>query len=304
LFEEVRKMDVLTEDKQGNVSLDKEMLEPLGYKIKQRHLDEIKKYSKGAYKNILRNIGNFDAAEEQRASDEGAEHSPNDLSQKLPNLTLLRNLKLSGQGGKTVMAGQTMGHTHPDNGLKIQEIYEFQGYGAMLLASPYQAEEKSSTLYLAKKGSKVIVPGNCIMTIFNLDMQNIYGNPLLTVDMANPLNNSSDKKTQEELGTMMAIYMSNLRCGLDIMLNSSYPHYGLDSDLSLHVSSWSPKGDDIFDSMLQDHEVFRNYNIELVEAGKSVEFISEDGQKVLLDKPLEVLVADESKPVHKLLGMI
>ncbi|MFH1053668.1 MAG: hypothetical protein V1740_04615 [Candidatus Woesearchaeota archaeon] len=173
--------------------------EPLiekGYKIKPRHLGELMKYGKGPYIMIVKKNCGF---ENLPLTDvyEGAEHSPEDLSKKLPNLTLLNNLS---DGNSFFVYGCTMGHTHPDNGLSAQEVYEFFGYGAMLLASRDDAEHKYVQLHVARPGSKVIVPGNCIMTLYNLNMGDGKPMPLLTADMAHPWNNMSDKEVIEEKG--------------------------------------------------------------------------------------------------------
>src|SRR5262249_55633499 len=148
----------------------------------------------------------------------GAEHGsvePKDQPKpKLPNITVVPNVSTSHArtvalsldrreardepsfgdfrmptGQEVTLFGCTMGHWHeelscPD---RVQEIYEFQGYGALVIDQPDSDEIE---LWVARDGDKVIVPQQCHMTLYNLDDSE---HPLVTLDFANPRRNNSNK---------------------------------------------------------------------------------------------------------------
>lgn len=121
----------------------------------------------------------------------GLEHS---ARPKLPNFTQLPNL-LTPEG--RIVAGSTFGHQHIQKARgdrrKFQEIYEFFGYGAMLLRNEY-----ATTLHVLKPGEKVLVGTGDNMAIINLQQK-----PLVTIDYANPRMNSARKDTERERGTLL-----------------------------------------------------------------------------------------------------
>lgn len=295
---------ILDNVNEKEMSFDKNKTIAQGYKIKHRGLDEIKRHGANSYLRIVNEMGGFDEENIKLPAYEGAEHKPEDLSTKLPNLTLLKNLRLGWGDGEYFMFGQTMGHSHPANGPATQEIYEFFGYGAMLIASRDDSEKSWTKLYVAKPGDKVVVPGNCMMTLFSLNLFYRHDSFLLTADMANPDENESDKEVQKEKGTMMVMFTPDGSYGPEVVLNSSYKHFGIDEDVSLHIRANPARGEKIVKSLVDKKDIFSGYNIELIEAEPVVSCIDRKGKEHRLENSLEELVHDKSKPIHRILGMI
>ena len=174
-------------------------LEKLGYKINERNFSDIKP--------IFKNSKDYQKFrfpyEEMDGVYIGAEHcnansSTEEIIKKRVNLTFFGNLeaKLNLNGKKAIVMASSMGHKHPLD-LDLQEIYEFKGYGAMIIEKP----RKETKIIFTRPGGKIAVPGNCHMTIYNLDLK-----PLETQDFANPKQNESDKKIEKENGPMFCIY--------------------------------------------------------------------------------------------------
>ncbi|MFQ6026249.1 MAG: Gfo/Idh/MocA family oxidoreductase [Dehalococcoidia bacterium] len=110
----------------------------------------------------------------------------------MPNITVVPNLVLpeSSDTGLPLMTfGCTMGHYHPGDPseFRIQEVYEFQSYGLMLL----DREQGEIELWVARDGDKISVPNQCHMTLYNLGGKD---DPLITLDFANPDRNPDDGK--------------------------------------------------------------------------------------------------------------
>jgi len=153
----------------------------------------------------------------------GAEHKGDP---KLPNITVLpniptrraRNMHLRFErkpfqlnrdldfsmstGQEVTLFGCTMGHWHgqtdcPDG---VQELYEFQGYGALLIDRP---ESDEVELWVARDGDKVAVPQQCHMTLYNLDD---LDHPLVTLDFANPDRNYANKELAGRIGPILLAY--------------------------------------------------------------------------------------------------
>jgi predicted dehydrogenase len=122
----------------------------------------------------------------------GAEHKGDP---KLPNITVLPNLKTKGE---TILFGSTMGHHQDNRKAPIEEIYEYQGYGAMVID---RDGEETVELWVAHEGHKVLIPRGCSMTIYNLDLE-----PLITLDYANPDFNKSSKDLVAEIGPIFCIW--------------------------------------------------------------------------------------------------
>jgi len=166
-------------------------LNDLGYVLNERTFESIKNLFSKDYKKFLfpyeNNLGIYI----------GAEHSPKDLMKKFVNLTFFANLEAALNKEFAIVMASSMGHYHPQN-LNVQEVYEFKGYGAMLI----NKDEKTDFIFL-KPNEKVAVPGNCNMTIYNLDNK-----PLKTLDFANPEKNLSNKNLQKQKGPMFCIYYS------------------------------------------------------------------------------------------------
>ncbi|MEM4724274.1 MAG: hypothetical protein QXP01_04620 [Candidatus Hadarchaeum sp.] len=105
-------------------------------------------------------------------------------------------------GQEVTLFGCTMGHWHGQidcpNG--IQEVYEFQSYGALVIDRP---ESDEVELWVAREGDKVAVPQQCHMTLYNLDDLN---NPLITLDFANPDRNYANKELVGRIGPILLAY--------------------------------------------------------------------------------------------------
>jgi len=103
---------------------------------------------------------------------------------------------------EVTLFGCTMGHWHgqadcPD---EVQEIYEFQSYGALLIDRP-QSDELE--LWVARSGDKIAVPQQCHMTLYNLDDGH---HPLITLDFANPERNYANKELVKRIGPILLAY--------------------------------------------------------------------------------------------------
>jgi hypothetical protein len=169
-----------------------EALKRLGYKINDRTFASLKPVFSEDYRGIAFNYKDQDTVYS------GAEHKG---KPKLPNVTFLPNMGCS----SNAILGSTFGHQHTQaqNGDKrqFQEIYEFLGYGAMMIRN-----SSGTTLYVMKPGEKVVVGTADHMTIFNLGFE-----PLVTLDYANPEMNSANKDLEQRtirngpLGSLMMI---------------------------------------------------------------------------------------------------
>src|SRR3989338_62224 len=166
------------------------------YTHKPRTIHEIHEHGHGFYKRIIKEHGGIpDSFREAYIGWENCskDSSPEELSKKQPNVTYLWNIPFNGTG---FLYGSTLGHKHPSLDFLVQEIYEFFGFGGMLIS-----RGKSTQLYICKKGDKLAVPTDCTMTILNLSRE-----PLLTLDMANPRENPSSKDYLKEMnGPMLAL---------------------------------------------------------------------------------------------------
>jgi predicted dehydrogenase len=146
----------------------------------------------------------------------GSEHSG---SPKKPNITIIPNWETKESRGLsspyTVM-GCTMGHCHPKepSGYRIQEVYEFQSYGIIVI----DRENGEPFLWVAKDGDKAAVPNGCHMTIYNLGDES---HPLITLDFADPDRNPSDKKEFiKRYGPILLIYYDDFE--VTFVLNHLY----------------------------------------------------------------------------------
>lgn len=182
-----------------------------GYKpenVKDRYFNKhLKPYFSEDYKKLFLD----DYREVVGLKQDDPVYSGIDGSDKLPNITIIPNLKT--KNGSIVM-GCTMGHTEierPENAPEFQEVYEFIGYGAMVI----QRRGKSLLDFIiADTGDKVLVPWDCNMTIYNLSEK-----PLITLDYAHP-ESKSNKTLQEKIGPVFCMTVKNDYC--IIRLNNSY----------------------------------------------------------------------------------
>jgi hypothetical protein len=268
------------------------------YKQNIRGIDEIHKNGHGFYRKILGWMGGF--SESVKQAYEGLEHKPENLRDKRPNITRLGNLRF-GNGG--FIYGSTMGHKHTKE-MQTQEVYEFNGYGGMLLGFDDKVQ-----LYVCKAGDKVIVPGNCIMTIFNFSARD-----LITLDMANPDKNESSKDIlKEKDGPMMAVYHPGIirdrskkeshSGDVKMDINAGYGVFGLSYDARLDFWTRSGEGS-LAKEILDRKKDLKRYNIEVLQGSRIVEAVGRDGNRYVLDKSLVQLVDGQDKRVHRVLGMI
>jgi predicted dehydrogenase len=148
----------------------------------------------------------------------GAEHRGNP---KLPNITVIPNLttKLTTKDSQGLMSrwevfGCSMGHYHPPgHDPRVQEVYEFQSYGLMVLDYGTANVE----MWVAKDGDKVTVPNGCHMTLYNLGDRD---NPLITLDYANPDLNPANKNLVSKCGPILLAYYNDLE--VSFALNRHY----------------------------------------------------------------------------------
>lgn len=146
----------------------------------------------------------------------GAEHRG---SPKQPNITVVPNWPAVGGNGSpaayTVM-GCTMGHFHPHDpcGSRIQELYEFQSPGLLVL----DRENGAPELWVANDGEKVAVPSGCHMTLYNLGQS-----PLITLDFADPSRNPSDKTLVRQYGPILLVYCDHAT--VTFVLNGRYVNH-------------------------------------------------------------------------------
>ncbi len=253
---------------------------------KVRKIDEIQKYGGNFYKEIADAQGGWKAGfsevyagfEDQRVS-----------RGKLPNVTRLWNLPFQ-QGG--FMYGSTLGHTHPPYPFVVQEIYEFLGYGGMLISLKDEMQ-----LWLCRPADKVLVPPDCMMTILN------FSDHLTTLDMANPLENKSDKKILEEKqGPLLAFYQDP-----DKSVRLEFNHlYGNSAGEDATLMYFQPRGgeDALYQKIVESSKELEECHINVRRAQPVVEGVGRSGKVYRLDKPLTELVLSEEKPVHKMLGII
>ncbi len=151
---------------------------------------------------------------------------------KLPNITVVPNLSTKKKGSRArppTVFGCTMGHYHPrgDEGERIQEVYEFQSYGLMVL----NREQGGAEMWVAKDGDKVAVPNGCHMTLYNLDDGD---HPLITLDFADPDRNPAHKDVESRYGPILLAYYDDAE--VVFVLNRLYVN-NRRNPASLQVSS-------------------------------------------------------------------
>ena len=131
-----------------------------------------------------------------------AEHRSDPKFPKLPNITVIPNLSTiesSGMPKPLRVFGTNMGHYHPVESDRVQEVYEFQTYGAMVL----DRELGEVELWVGQDGDKVAVPTGCHMTLYNLGDVDF---PLITLNFSDPERNPSDKSLIGRYGPFMLGY--------------------------------------------------------------------------------------------------
>lgn len=279
-------------------------------RMNTRGINEIYKYAGEFYMKIIDERGGFCGFITEAY--EGFEHFPEELSFKVPNITRIWNLPCNSGG---FMYGSSMGHMHDKYEFDVQEIYEFDNFGGMLIA------DNNVKLYVCKPRDKVIVGPNCMMTILNLSFRKLE-----TLDMANPLTNGSSKEIVKEKGPMIALYHTGNtnedRCpdfslssrfnqpislptsGVVIMrLNKRYEQFGIRDDVAIEFDI-DNKEDSLLENILRSREELAKYNIEVVEGNRVIECVGRDGRMYCLDGLLGDIARGQEKKLHKMLGMI
>ena len=228
--------------------LNQQMLVQLGYRIHPRTFSQMRRFFSLDYN---RNQFHY---KDNEVIYSGAEHSG---TPKLPNLTILPHLEARDR----FILGSTFGHTHiEDDEREFQEIYEFCGYGGMLIYAPLQPD-LGVTLHVLKPGEKVTVSPRENMTLFNLDHKD-----LVALDYANPLKNLAHKDLENRLGTLLTIeqetsygnvtfYTSESRTTFRI--NPQYVEEGLIAAHSKELSTTflgASSGNELYQALLEHGE--------------------------------------------------
>ena len=230
-------------------------------------------------------------------------HKAKDAS-KLPNLTYVPNIPATetATGKHVIILGQTFGHHHDNENDGMQEIYEFRGFGAIIID---RDNTDTVDFVVAKEGDKIAVPTHCNMTILNLDYT-----PLMTLDYANPNNNRANKKLQERIGPLLCAYIDN---GIAVFeINENYINqrndYGAGvniipqnpvTQIEFNVGNHQELDQMIYYLLLDDdaREKFGNVGINVIPAEKSIVLGNQQYHGSLLE-----LIAIEDKSLHRELG--
>jgi len=289
-----------------------QMLETLGYKVNNRRYDSIKDIVEAStdYSKFQ-----FNAAKDNSVVYSGAEHSPDDLSSKLPNLTWLPNLESEHD---ILVMGCTMGHHQDMLGPKrMQELYEFQGYGVMVIDND---NEPTVDLIIASPKDKVMVPNQCHMTIYNLG-----SSPLLTSDFANPssaspnynaANKDMQKKSTGGIGPIMAIYRHQNM--ITVAFNAAYLNstneqairYGSgvkkagisDNELTLTFVACFDR--ELYQALQDSKNWFQNIGVNVKPASKAIELGAGKGEKLTTTESLVSLLLRPEKVLQRNFGMM
>ena len=251
-------------------------LEALGYKVNDRTLSDLRKRFSEDYRKLQLAHSNEDVVYT------GAEY-PGNL--KLPNITILPLLRTI-QGN--VVAGQTMGHQHTqyleNDSRTFQEIYEFQGYGAMLLRN-----NSGTRLHVLRPGEKVTAGKDDDMTVINLGLY-----PLVTLDYANPQMNKAHMKLEEEIGPMFLVQFTEK--GMTFKINSDYVAKKILSD-SFEVTIPSANAEECVQNLLHARKSFEAAGIQVIEGTNLPDYLRKE-----FAYPLRELVLRRNKTLLGLLG--
>jgi predicted dehydrogenase len=123
---------------------------------------------------------------------------------KLPNITVIPNLTTLESRGllrPLTVFGCNGGYYHPSSpkGHRIQEVYEFQSYGMMIL----DRQEGEVELWVAQEGDKVAVPNHCHVTVYNLSDKD---NPLIVLDFSDARQSAADDSLVKKCGPILLAY--------------------------------------------------------------------------------------------------
>jgi hypothetical protein len=234
----------------------KELIE-LGYNINNRKFRDIKKITNKSsdYNKLLFPYG------DECIVYSGAEHNPMD-GLKLPNITQLLNYEWQdGKGTFIPVMGSTLGHQHLQkqkyDNREFQEIYEFWGYGGMLLRN-----SQGITLHVLAPSEKVIIGTGDSMTFFNLQQS-----PLITLDYANPKMNSASKDLENEIGPLLMIskepvYPKSICKKIRFKINNNYLNQNLITPKEISevdVDVYAPLGFELYQQLITKKSYQRRF---------------------------------------------
>ncbi len=254
------KSKLVSKERDGIVSLDP----AVGYTPNDRFFVNLKKLFSEDYKRLK--IGLRD----DEVVYSGAEHS------YFPNITILPNLE---NVIKEIIMGCTMGHHQGIDELKIQELYEYLGYGVMVIDKDKNNDNKEVEFVYAKPGDKIMIPSYCNMTMYNLDTK-----PLVSVDVSNSDLNKSTKTLQESgVGPIFCMYLNPCSKVFSIYFNREYfnreDSVGVKVENNpctkhhIYLETIENLGDqlyDIFDKGERTREFFEKLGVKVVRASDKV----------------------------------
>jgi hypothetical protein len=271
------------------------------YTIKERRLDQaIGAFAHGDWAGI---------AFQQEASAivySGADHGGTPL---WPNITILPDVPARAIHGETSQAGSlevlgcTMGHWHvaDPKGSRSQEIYEYQSYGLMVL----DREQGEPELWVLREGDKVAVPSGCHMTLYNLGGAQ---QPLVTLDFANPTNNTANKHLIGALGPILLAYRTRSEAVFTLnrlYLNSAQTQAGVrlkPTDLAprelqvrIPINSNQALGPQLYEKLTADAGLIARFDqlgLRLKRATPQATLLALDGRTTTLTQPL----VEETRP--------
>lgn len=244
-----------------------------GYKIRERTFEDIRKLFSKDYKRF--NFPYIDSDGVYVGFEDGdKESSDEQLRGKKCNLTFLGNLDGPLGDERRVVMGSTMGHFHPLK-LSLQEVYEFEGFGAMVIDDVF--------VFMEPFG-KVYVPGDVNMTLYNLQRE-----PLETRDFANPRFNESHKKLQEKIGPILCISYSPETERMNFVVNPEHTSGKFSRMFSLPCRL-SSLGEDLLEQREELRERFSRVGITFVLWNELAEC-----KAIPYSKRLDDLVREKSK---------
>lgn len=201
-----RQERLIAKDQSAIIRIDTHIANNAGYYIKDRVFEKaIAPYLHGDWEDFDR-LFCLEPPCPDRVVYSGAAHSQ---QPKLPNITVIPNLSTQESRGVPrpfTVLGCTMGHFHePIEGAPdywVQEVYEFQSYGLLVL----DRQTGEVEMWVAQDGDKVSVPNGCHMTLYNLGDED---DPLVTLDFADPERNPSNKELIRQCGPILLAYYND-----------------------------------------------------------------------------------------------
>lgn len=198
----------------------------------------------------------------------------NTLIPKLPNITYLPNARTLDNG---IMLMTSLGHKHTQkqkgDTRAFQEVYEFFGYGGMLLRN-----SSGTRFHILKPRDKI-----CTGTDDNMTIVNLNEHPLITQDLSNPKMNSADKLLEERIKTMMLCTFYNGTFKIEI--NSAYYLEGLLGAAVPRapiIVGGCKLGQSLYERLSDYKDAFADSGIELVVGGNLIPELQEDFKGPLL----------------------